>query len=110
MLIANFDMKDVCDASFVVGIEIHHIRSHAIVGLSQKGYIERVLIRFNTKSCKPCTALIQKGKMLFKTQCPHSDDETVQMEKVSYAFIISSLMYAQVCTRPDIVFVISVFR
>ena len=29
------------------------------------------------------------------------------MEKVPYAFAIGSLMYAQVCTRPDIAFVVN---
>ena len=29
------------------------------------------------------------------------------MEKVPYASAVGSLMYAQVCTRPDIVFVVN---
>ena len=29
------------------------------------------------------------------------------MEKVPYASVVGSLMYAQVCTRPDIVFVVN---
>jgi len=29
------------------------------------------------------------------------------MEKISYAFAIGSFMYVQVCTRPDIAFVVN---
>ena len=39
MLMMHFDIKDLGDASFVFGIEIHCDRSHGILGLSQKGYI-----------------------------------------------------------------------
>ena len=34
-----------------------------------------------------------------------NDKETIEMVKVSYAFDVDSLMYAQVCTRPNITFV-----
>ena len=38
------------------------------------------------------------------SQCPHSDIEKAQMKNVPYASALGSIMYAQVCTRPDIVF------
>ena len=43
----NFEMKDMGEASYVIGIEIFRDRSQGLLGLSQKGYIERVLERFN---------------------------------------------------------------
>ena len=61
LLTAHFDMKDLGDASFVLGIEIIRDRSRGVLGLFQKNYIERVLSRFNMKSCNPCAAPIQKG-------------------------------------------------
>ena len=39
-------MKDLGDASFVLGIQIHQNRSWGILGLSQKSYIEKILKRF----------------------------------------------------------------
>lgn len=47
-------------------------------------------------------AQIVKGNTVFKSQCPQSDNERIQMQAVPYASIVSSLMYAQVCTQPDI--------
>ena len=35
-----------------------------------------------------------------------TDLEREQMKKIPYAFAVESLMYAQVCTRPDIAFVV----
>ena len=42
----NFEMKDLGDASFVLGIQIHRDRSQDILGLSQRSYIEKVVKRF----------------------------------------------------------------
>jgi len=108
MLTTHFDMKSLGNASFVLGIEIHRHRTHGILGLSQKGYIERVFDRFNMKSCKPCTTPIQKGEKLSKSQCPKDDDGTAKMDKAPFAFTVGSLMYAQVCTHPNIAFVVNV--
>ena len=98
----HFDMKDLGDALFVLGIQIHRDRSKGILGLSQRGYIEKVLKRFNMHSCSSCAAPIQKGDKLSKSQCPQDENERVEMEKVPYASSVGNLIYAQVCTRPDI--------
>ena len=58
-------------------------------------------------SCSSCAAPIQKGDKLSKSQCPQDEKERAEMEKVPYASAIGSLMYAQVCTRPDISFVVN---
>nr|CAN61066.1 hypothetical protein VITISV_004412 [Vitis vinifera] len=41
----HFEMKDLGDASFVLGIQIHRDRSRGILGLSQRTYIDKVLQR-----------------------------------------------------------------
>ena len=58
-------------------------------------------------SCSSCAAPIQKGDKLSKSQCPQDEKERAEMEKVPYASAVGSLMYAQVCTRPDIAFVVN---
>ena len=42
-LSSNFDMKDLGEASFILGIEIHRDRRRGVLGLSQKAYLEKVL-------------------------------------------------------------------
>ena len=42
-LSTKFDMKDLGEASFVLGIEIHRDREKRVLELSQKAYLEKVL-------------------------------------------------------------------
>ena len=70
--------------------------------LSQEGYIEKVLKRFNMKDVKLVTRPLAKHFKLTKKLSPKIDKEKEYMTKVTYALIVGSLMYAMVCTRPDI--------
>jgi hypothetical protein len=56
--------------------------------------------------CKSTTAPIVKGDKFGKFQCPKNQYEINQMKSVSYASDVGSLMYAEVCTRSDLAFVI----
>ena len=47
----NIDMKDMDEASYVIGIKIHRDRSRCILGLSQETYINKVLEGFLMKDC-----------------------------------------------------------
>ena len=60
-LSSKFDMKDIGEASFILGIEIHRDRSKGVLGLSQKAYIEKVLKKFSMHKCSPSPAPIVKG-------------------------------------------------
>jgi hypothetical protein len=60
-LSSNFDMKDLGEVSFVLGIEIHRDRIKGVLGLSQKSYLEKVLKKFSMHACNPMPAPIVKG-------------------------------------------------
>ncbi|CAN6577852.1 unnamed protein product [Malus baccata var. baccata] len=96
LLQQNFKMKDLGEASYVLGIEIKRDRKRGLLGLSQKGYIEKVLKRFNMFSCGTTEMPISKGDKLSKAQCPKNDLERKIMEEKPYASLVGSLMYAQV--------------
>ena len=102
----KFEMKDLGDASFVLGIQIHWDRSQGILGLSQKSYIEKILKRFGMHDCKPGDTLVDKGDKFSLSQCPRNNFEIQEMPQIPYALAIGSLMYAQVCTRLDIAFIV----
>ena len=57
----NFDMKDMRDASYVIGIKIQRDRFRGVLGLSQETYINKVLERFWMKDYAPSMAPIMKG-------------------------------------------------
>ena len=100
----NFEMKDMGETTYVIGIEIFRNRSQGMLGLSQKSYIYKVLERFRMQNCSASPVPIQKGDKFSLMQCPHNDLERKQMEAIPYASIVGSLMYAQICTRPNISF------
>ncbi|KAG8499034.1 hypothetical protein CXB51_005442 [Gossypium anomalum] len=50
----EFEMKDLGPAKKILGMEILKDRKASKLYLSQKGYIEKVLCRFNMQSAKPC--------------------------------------------------------
>ena len=99
-------MKDMDKATYVIGIEIFRDRSHGILGLSQKAYIDRVLKRFKMENCSASVAPIQKGDKFNLMRCPQNELEQKQMEGIPYTSAVGSLMYAQTCTRPNISFAI----
>jgi hypothetical protein len=95
-------MKDLGEASYVIGIEIHRDKQQKVLRLSQKAYVEKVLERFRMSDCKSSVVPIAKGERFIKDQCPKNELEQQQLKSIPYASAIGSLMYAQVCTKPDI--------
>jgi hypothetical protein len=61
---SNFDMKELGDASYVFGIEIHLDRTRGVLGLSQKTYIEKVVKRYNMHKCFGTPVPFVKGDKL----------------------------------------------
>ncbi|KAJ9553104.1 hypothetical protein OSB04_017149 [Centaurea solstitialis] len=51
---------------------------------------------------------MQHGIVLSKTQCPVSSQDQDRMKSVPYASAIGSIMYAMLCTRPDVAYSVSV--
>ena len=75
MLSTHFDMKDLGEASYVLGIKILYDMANGVLKLSQRAYIEKILKRFNMHNCKSTKAPIVKGDKFSKAQCPQNDDE-----------------------------------
>ena len=102
----NFEMKDMGEASYVIGIEIFRDRSQGLLGLSQRTYIEKVLERFRMEKCSAGIIPIHKGDKFSEMQCPKNDLEWKAMESIPYASVVGSFMYVQTYTWPDISFAI----
>jgi hypothetical protein len=63
-LSSNFDMKDLVDSSYVLGIEIHQDGTKGVLGSSQWAYIEKILKRYNMYNYSSQPALAVKGDKL----------------------------------------------
>ena len=56
---------------------------------------------------KPVSTPLANHFKLFSEQCPKTDKEIEDMAKVPYASAVGCLMYAMVCTRPDLAHAVS---
>nr|GFB21845.1 retrovirus-related Pol polyprotein from transposon TNT 1-94 [Tanacetum cinerariifolium] len=71
--------------------------------LTQKQYMRWVLKRFIfDKQTKRVSTLLASQFKISAAMSPKDDVERAYMEKIPYANVVGSLMYAMICTRPDI--------
>lgn len=61
-----------------------------------------LLERFGMGDCHPVGMPISAGEKISTYMCPKSEVERLNVQKCPYRCLIGSLMYAAVCTRPDI--------
>ena len=104
----NFSMKDLGEATYILGIRIYRDRSKRLLGLSQSTYIDKVLKRFSMDQSKKGFLPMSHGISLSKSMCPQTQDERDRMSKIPYASAIGSIMYAMICTRPDVSYALSI--
>ncbi|KAL6517675.1 hypothetical protein OROMI_033376 [Orobanche minor] len=76
--------------------------------MSQEQYIEKVLKRFNMDKAKVVSSPLTNNFKMSVEDCPKTKEEIEEMDKVPYASAVGSLMYAMVCTRPDIAHAVGV--
>jgi transposase InsO family protein len=106
-LSAEFEMKDLGAARKILGMEIYRDRNQKKLFLSQEEYIKKILSRFGMSSAKPIdTPTATNNKLVM--YAPQSEEEKEYMSRVPYASAVGSLMYAMVCTRPDLAYAVSV--
>ena len=56
--------------------------------------------------CKSRNTSVTKGDKFSLKHCPKNDFEHKKMQKIPYASAVESFMYVQVCTRPDLTFIL----
>ena len=101
-LSSNFEIKDMGEASYVLGVKIFRDHSKQILGLSQETYIKKMLKRYHMHDYKPMDTPVEKNLSLSLDICPKTPNEKEQMTKGPYSSTIDSLMYAMMCTCLDI--------
>ena len=104
----SFAMKDLGAAKQILGMTICRNRKERKLWLSQEKYIEKVLDRFNMNKANPVNTPLASHFRLTTEQCPQNDEDAEYMRDVPYASAVGSLMYAMVCTRPDIAHAVGV--
>nr|GEW37146.1 hypothetical protein [Tanacetum cinerariifolium] len=64
----SFAMKDLGEATYILGIKIYRDRSKRLIGLCQKAYIEKILKRYYMENSKRGMILMQEKLKLSKSQ------------------------------------------
>ncbi len=96
-------MKDLCNLHFFLGMEVERDRAQCLLYMNQIGYLKEIFKCFRMEDCKAIGAPFDLKTKLEKNV--NKDDEMV---KVPYQQAVGSLMYAMLCTRPDLAYPISV--
>ena len=100
-------MKDLGEATYILGVRIYRDRSRRLLGLSQCTYIDKVLKRFSMEESKKGFLPMRHGISLSKEMCPSTPRERERMTKIPYASAIGFIMYDMLCTRPDVSYALS---
>ena len=87
-------------------MQIHCDRNAKKLWLSQEKYVEGLLARFNIKDAKVVNMPLASHFELSKRLCHTTDEEKEWITLVPYSSVVGSLMYAMVCTCPDIAYAV----
>ena len=69
-LAKTFNMKDLGEASYILGIKLYRDQRNRMISLSQAGNIDKVLVWFAMQDSKKGITLFRHGLHLSKDQCP----------------------------------------
>lgn len=103
----EFEMKDLGAAKKILGMKILRNRKAGRLYLSQKGYSENVLQRFNMLNAKSVSTPLATYFKLSSGLCLQVDENIDYMSQDPYSSAVGSLMYTMICTRPDLAYAVS---
>ena len=109
-LAKSFTMKDLGAAKQILGMRITRDMKNLKLTLFQGEYIEKVLQRFRMQNEKPVSTPLANHFKLSKETCPETQEKIDYISRIPYSLVVGSLMYAIVCTRPDIAHAVGVVR
>ena len=103
----HFEMSDLGELAWILGIRVTRDRNLKTISLSQSAYIDSVVKRFNLTSASPLGTPLDPSSQLSKDQSPSTTSHWEEMQKVLYREAIGSLMYAAIGIRPDITYAVT---
>jgi len=95
------------EVAYIFRVKISRNHSKKLLSLSRENYFKKVLEWFNMLSYRPMDTPIIKGDALSNRMSPETPEQKAQMSRISHAGAVGSLMYAMLCTRPNICFAVS---
>jgi hypothetical protein len=105
-LTEQFDMEDLGEASFMLGIDIRRDRSRRTISIGQSAYITALLERHGMSDCKAVSTPMERDSKTTLVK-PPIEYKATDGEVRDYQAIIGGVMFAMICTRPDIAFAVT---
>lgn len=102
-LMNYYKMKDMGDLQMILGMRIIRDRDNQLIKIDQHLYIKKILKKFNMEQCNPVSTP-ESNHDLSDIQLNKSNivDDNINMKHIPYREAIGALLYASICTRPDI--------
>ena len=104
----KFNMKDLGEANYILGIKLLRDRKNKVLALSQALYIDKILAKFSMENSKKGTLPFRHGVHLYKEKSTNTLEHKERMSRIAFASAVGSLMYAMLCTRLDICYVVGI--
>lgn len=108
MLGSAYKMRDLGEASYILGIKISRNRNSGTIELSQTQYIDEVLRRCGMADCKPARTPMSHSAKISKGDSEILHQQEINGVMVSYKSVVGSLMYAQQGTRADLSYIVGI--
>ena len=97
----RFEMTDLGEARWILGMEVTRNRTDRTIGLLQHRYIQDILEQHGMADCRPVSTPMVPNLTLEKLKEPEIDATT-------YQSAIGSLMYVMIGMRPDLAHAVGV--
>ena len=97
LLSSQFQMKDMGELHYCLGITIEQDKAEKSIGLHQKQYLLKMLKKFKLEDAKPVSTPADPNVKLCK-----DDGVSKSVDSSKYQSMVGSLLYAAIATRPDI--------
>lgn len=107
-LSSMYKMRDLGEASYILGIKITRDRTTGVTTLSQTQYIDEVLRRCGMADCRPAETPMSANERATKGDSEILHEQEINGVRVSYKSVVGSLMYAQQGTRADLSYIVGV--
>lgn len=98
----EFEMKDLGQATNILGMEIQRNRKAKSLKITQASYLDKVIKKFNQATTKIVKVPLAQHSMSSRGQSSKTPKEQQEMSVIPYSNVVGSLMYNMTCTRPDL--------
>ena len=100
---SHVPIKDLGEASQLLGIEILRDRTARTISFSHRRYIDEKVKKFRLEGSKPVyTPMLDTARALSKLDSPTNDAQREYMTNKPFASLVGSLLHPAIMTRPDI--------